>query len=128
MINGFLSIVIFFILGIGILYSQGTNGIAEDNFSIQLDKTAHLSTSFGLYFMFYTLYSDSLLLTISDSIPIPLHSMISATAVGFSYEVYQSTTLSKSDGFSVHDMVYNILGIGFARFTHEVFLYFKEIL
>ena len=128
MINGFLSIVIFFILGIGVVYSRGMNGIAEDNFTIQLDKTAHLSTSFGLYFMFYTLYSDSLLLTISDSIPIPLHSMISATAVGFSYEVYQSTTLSKSDGFSVHDMFYNLLGIGFARFTHEVFLYFKEIM
>jgi hypothetical protein len=36
--------------------------------------------------------------------------------------------VSKSDGFSKHDMVYNLIGIGFARFTHEVFLYFKEIL
>ena len=77
--------------------------------------------------MFYTLYSDSLLPMLSDSIPIPLHSMISTTAVGFSYEVYQSTKLSKSDGFSVHDMVYNMIGIGFARFTHEVFLYFKAL-
>ena len=54
--------------------------------------------------------------------------MISATAVGFTYEVYQSTKLSKSDGFSKHDMVYNLIGIGFARFTHEIFLYFKEIM
>ena len=128
MINGFLSIVIFFILGIGILYSQGTNGIAEDNFSIQLDKTAHLSTSFGLYFMFYTLYSDSLLFTLHDSLSPELHAMLSTTMVGFSYEVYQSTHISKSDGFSIHDMFYNLLGIGFARFTHEVFLYFKEIM
>ena len=78
--------------------------------------------------MFYTLYSDSLLFTLSDSIPIPLHSMISATAVGFTYEVYQSTKLSKSDGFSKHDMVYNLIGIGVARFTHEIFLYFNEIM
>jgi len=109
-----------------IVLSRGT--IAEDTFEPQLDKIAHLGVSFGLYYTFYTLYSDSLLITLSDSIPIPLHSMISATAIGFSYEVYQSTKFSKSDGFSKHDMVYNLIGIGFARFTHEVFLYFKEIL
>ena len=123
--NSVIYLVLIFLLP-AIILSRGT--IAEDNFDIQLDKTAHLTTSFGLYFMFYTLYSDTLLFTLHDTIPIPLHSMISATAVGFSYEVYQSTKLSKSDGFSVHDMVYNMIGIGFARFTHEVFLYFKEIL
>ena len=123
--NSVIYLVLIFLLP-AIILSRGT--IAEDNFDIQLDKTAHLTTSFGLYFMFYTLYSDTLLFTLHDTIPIPLHSMISATAVGFSYEVYQSTKLSKSDGFSVHDMVYNLIGIGFARFTHEVFLYFKEIL
>ena len=109
-----------------VLLSRGV--IAEDNFEPELDKIAHLGVSFGLYYTFYTLYSDSLLITLSDSIPIPLHSMISATAVGFTYEVYQSTKLSKSDGFSKHDMVYNLIGIGFARFTHEIFLYFKEIM
>jgi len=109
-----------------IVLSRGT--IAEDTFEPQLDKIAHLGVSFGLYYTFYTLYSDSLLITLSDSIPIPLHSMISATAVGFTYEVYQSTKISKSDGFSKHDMVYNLIGIGFARFTHEIFLYFKEIM
>ena len=123
--NSIVWLVLVFLLP-AILLSRGT--IAEDNFDIQLDKTAHLTTSSGLYFMFYTLYSDTLLFTLHDTIPIPLHSMISATAVGFSYEVYQSTKLSNSDGFSVHDMVYNMIGIGFARFTHEVFLYFKEIL
>ena len=123
--NSIVWLVLIFLLP-AVILSRGT--IAEDNFDIQLDKTAHLTTSFGLYFMFYTLYSDTLLFTLHDTIPIPLHSMISATAVGFSYEVYQSTKLSNSDGFSVHDMVYNMIGIGFARFTHEVFLYFKEIL
>jgi len=123
--NSIVWLVLVFLLP-AIILSRGT--IAEDNFDIQLDKTAHLTTSFGLYFMFYTLYSDTLLFTLHDTIPIPLHSMISATAVGFSYEVYQSTKLSNSDGFSVHDMFYNMVGIGFARFTHEVFLYFKEIL
>ena len=125
--NGLVVLLLIFLLPASYLYSQG-DVIADDNFSIQIDKTAHLTTSFGLYFMFYTMYSDSLLPMLSDSIPIPLHSMISATAVGFIYEVYQSTPHSRSDGFSYHDMVYNMIGIGFARFTHEVFLYFKEIL
>ena len=119
-------ILILLILLPCVLLSRGV--IAEDTFEPQLDKIAHLGVSFGLYYTFYTLYSDSLLITLSDSIPIPLHSMISATAVGFSYEVYQSTKFSNSDGFSKHDMVYNLIGIGFARFTHEVFLYFKEIM
>ena len=122
--NSIVYLILIFLLP-AVILSRGT--IAQDNFDIQLDKTAHLTTSFGLYFMFYTLYGDSLLPMLSDSIPIPLHSMISATAVGFSYEVYQSTKLSRSDGFSVHDMVYNMIGVGFARFTHEVFLYFKDL-
>ena len=125
--NGFIVLLLVFLIPASYLYSQG-DVIADDNFSIQIDKTAHFTTSFGLYFMFYTMYSDSLLPMLSDSIPIPLHSMISATAVGFVYEVYQSTPHSRSDGFSYHDMVYNMIGIGFARFTHEIFLYFKEIL
>ena len=118
-------ILILLILLPCVLLSRGV--IAEDNFEPELDKIAHLGVSFGLYYTFYTLYSDSLLITLYDSIPIPLHSMISATAVGFTYEVYQSTTLSRSDGFSIHDMVYNVVGIGFARLTHEVFLYFKDL-
>jgi len=124
--NGFIVLLLVFLIPASYLYSQG-DVIADDNFSIQIDKTAHLTTSFGLYFMFYTMYSDSLLPMLSDSIPIPLHSMISATAVGFVYEVYQSTPHSRSDGFSYHDMVYNMIGIGFARFTHEIFLYFKDL-
>ena len=121
--NVLLSIVIFLVLPC-ILLSRGT--IAEDNFELQLDKTAHLTTSFGLYFMFHTMYSDSLIPMISDSIPIPLHSMLSATIVGFSYEVYQSTPISRSDGFSIHDMTYNMIGIGLARTIHEILLYLRN--
>ena len=124
--NGLVILLLVFLIPMSYLYSQG-DVIADDNFSLQIDKTAHFTTSFGLYFMFHTMYSDSLLPMLSDSIPIPLHSMISATAVGFVYEVYQSTPHSRSDGFSYHDMVYNMIGIGFARFTHEVFLYFKDL-
>lgn len=124
--NGLVILLLVFLIPASYLYSQG-DVIADDNFSLQIDKTAHFTTSFGLYFMFHTMYSDSLLPMLSDSIPIPLHSMISATAVGFVYEVYQSTPHSRSDGFSYHDMVYNMIGIGFARFTHEVFLYFKDL-
>ena len=121
--NSVIYLVLIFLLP-AVILSRGT--IAEDNFNIQLDKTAHLTTSFGLYFMFYTLYSDTLLFTLHDTIPNPLHSMISATAVGFSYEVYQSTKLSKSDGFSIHDMTYNIIGIGLARTLHEILLYLRN--
>ena len=124
--NSMLYIILLFILPITLVYSRGT--IAEDNFELQLDKTAHLGVSYGLYFTFYTLYSDSLLFTLSDSIPIELHSMLSATLVGLSYECYQSTPISRSDGFSLHDITYNVIGIGLARLTHEFFLYFKEIL
>ena len=98
------------------LYSQVE--IADDNFNLQMDKTAHLTTSFGLYFTFYTLYSDSLIPTLYHTIPIPMNSMLSATLVGFSYELYQGTRFSNSDGFSKHDMIYNLIGIGLARFTH----------
>ena len=124
--NSMLYIILLFILPITLVYSRGT--IAEDNFDLQLDKTAHLGVSYGLYFTFYTLYSDSLLLTLSDSIPTSYHSILSATIVGFSYELYQATPQSKSDGFSIHDMTYNLLGVFSAKFLHEVFLYFREIL
>lgn len=124
--NLFFYILLFFFISTSILYS--TNTIADDNFNIQLDKTAHYTTSFGLYFMFYTLYSDSLLPMLSDSIPTSYHSILSATIVGFSYELYQATPQSKSDGFSIHDMTYNLLGVFSAKFLHEVFLYFREIL
>ena len=108
-----------------LLFSRGL--ISDDTFEFQLDKKAHLGVSFGLYFTFYTLYSDTLL-PIDSTTTIPLQSMLSATLVGMTYELYQSTPHSKSDGFSLHDMVYNIIGIGIGRLTHEVFQYFKTII
>ena len=121
-----LSIVIV-LFCVGMLYSQD-NTIADDNFTPQLDKIAHLSTSFGLYYTFHTMYQDSLLPMLSNDLPIELNSMLSATIVGFLYECYQATPISRSDGFSKHDMVYNMVGISLARLTHEFFLYFREVM
>ena len=121
-----LSIVII-LFCVGMLYSQD-NTIADDNFTPQLDKIAHLSTSFGLYYTFHTMYQDSLLPMLSNDLPIEVNSMLSATIVGFLYECYQATPISRSDGFSKHDMVYNMVGISLARLTHEFFLYFREVM
>ena len=118
-------VLLLLLLPLTLLYSNTT--IADDDFTIQLDKTAHYTTSFGLYFFFYTMYTDSLL-PMDTSFSIPIHSMISSTIVGLSYEVYQSTPISKSDGFSIHDMVYNVLGVVSAYTIHEIFLYFKEVI
>jgi hypothetical protein len=126
-LDGLMSYLLLFLLLLPLTLTLPNTTIADDNFNIQLDKTAHYTTSFGLYFMFYTMYTDSLL-PMDTTISIPLHSMISSTGVGLVYELYQSTPHSKSDGFSVHDMVYNIMGIMSARFIHEVFLYFKEVI
>ena len=122
--NGMLFIILLYTLLGSTLYSRGL--VSQDNFDFQLDKRAHLGVSFGLYFTFYTIYSDTLL-SVPTNVSIPLQSMLSATIVGFTYELYQSTPQSKSNGFSVHDMVYNLIGIGLARLTHEFFLYFKEL-
>lgn len=124
--NSIVYIILLIVLPLSMVYSQ-ENTIAQDTFEPQLDKIAHFSTSFGLYFTFHTMYQDSLLPMISDSLPIEMNSMLSATIVGLLYECYQATPISKSDGFSKHDMVYNMIGIGLARLTHEFFLYFKEI-
>ena len=124
--NSIVYIILLIVLPLSLVYSQ-ENTIAQDTFEPQLDKIAHFSTSFGLYFTFHTMYQDSLLPMISDSLPIEMNSMLSATIVGLLYECYQATPISNSDGFSKHDMVYNMIGIGLARLTHEFFLYFKEI-
>jgi len=100
--------------------------IANDNMDFVLDKKAHLGVSFGLYYTFYTLSSDTLIpsLTANHS----FNALLTSTIVGFTYEVYQSTPISKSDGFSKHDMIYNLIGIGLAKLSHEFFLYFKDLI
>jgi len=127
LLDGLMSYLYIILLLIPLSLLLPNTTIAEDNFSIQIDKTAHYTTSFGLYFFFHTMYTDSLL-PMDSTLSIPLHSMISSTGVGLVYELYQSTPQSKSDGFSVHDMVYNVLGIISAYTIHEIFLYFKEVL
>ncbi len=109
----------------GTLYSQD-NGfhISDDTMDLQLDKKAHFTTSFGLYYFFYTT-----LLIYSDTLPHPqLDAMLLSSSLGLLYEVYQGTSLSNADGFSKEDFYYNLMGIGFARFTHEVFLHFKDLI
>ena len=100
--------------------------IANDNMDFQLDKKAHLGVSFGLYYTFYTLSSDTLIPSITANHS--LDALLTSTIVGFTYEVYQSTPISKSNGFSKHDMIYNLIGIGLAKLSHEFFLYFKDLI
>ena len=109
----------------GILYSQDSDfKISDDTMDLQLDKKAHFTTSFGLYYFFYTS-----LTILSDTLPYSqLDAMLLSTSIGLLFEVYQGTSLSNADGFSKEDFYYNIMGIGFARFTHEVFLYFKDLI
>ena len=109
----------------GSLYSQDSNfRISDDTMELQLDKKAHFTTSFGLYYFFYTS------LTIySDTLPYPqLDAMLLSTSIGLLYEVYQGTSLSNADGFSKEDCYYNLIGIGFARLTHEIILHFKDLI
>jgi len=118
--------ILIFILGTSILYSNVD--IAEDNFKLQMDKTAHFSTSFGLYYTFYTLYSDTLFIPIHDSLSLEQNAMLSAFLIGLTYEIYQSTSYSNSDGFSIHDLSYNSLGIFLANVSHKFLIWMKEIL
>ena len=71
-------IIILFCVG-GVIYKST---IDQDTFEPQLDKIAHLATSFGLYYTFHTMYQDSLLPVLHDSIPIELHSMLSFLSLG----------------------------------------------
>lgn len=125
MINTTYLLIILMLFLAGTLYSQDSSfRISDDTMELQLDKKAHFTTSFGLYYFFYTtitIYSDTL------SHP-QLDAMLLSSSLGLLYEVYQGTSLSNADGFSKEDFYYNIMGIGFARFTHEVFLYFKDLI
>ena len=106
------------------LYSQDSQfRISDDDMSLQLDKKAHLWVSFGMYYFFFTT------LNTFDSISTytQLDAMLLSVVVGLGYEVYQGSSLSNADGFSKEDFYYNLIGIGFARFTHEIILYFKEL-
>ena len=83
--------------------AQESNIIIRDNWDQTTDKLAHSTTSFGIY---YTLrYFDFS----------RLETLITASVIGLSYEVYQINDPRETDsdfkGISIQDIGYNSLGI-----------------
>ena len=94
---------IFFVIQLNTTFSQQNKIIIQDNWDQTTDKLAHSTTSFGIY---YTLrYFDFS----------RLETLITASLIGLSYEVYQINDPRETDsdfkGISIQDMGYNSLGI-----------------
>tara|TARA_B100001142_G_scaffold255821_1_gene257088 strand:+ start:796 stop:1215 length:420 start_codon:yes stop_codon:yes gene_type:complete len=94
---------IFFVIQLNTIFSQQNKIIIQDNWDQTTDKLAHSTTSFGIY---YTLrYFDFS----------RLETLITASLIGLSYEVYQINDPRETDsdfkGISIQDMGYNSLGI-----------------
>ena len=83
--------------------------IKEDTYTFELDKKAHYSTSFGLYYFFFTYLNDMML------------SVLLSIMIGLLFEVYQGYSKNQS-GYSHSDMVYNLLGTFSATVLHVVYL------
>ena len=124
MVSSIHILIIMIICFSSMLYSQDSQfRISDDTMELRLDKKAHLWVSFGMYYFFFT----SLNSFDSISTHTQLDAMLLSVVVGLGYEVYQGSSLSNADGFSKEDFYYNLIGIGFARFTHEIILNFKEL-
>ena len=102
---------------VGGLMANTSFKVVEDNMDFEIDKRAHLGVSFGLYYTAYTLLDSS-----------QSAAMLSATAVGLGYEVYQGYRWKQHEGFSKEDMIYNIAGIALANITHKIILYIRKII
>ena len=81
---------------------------ADDSMEMTFDKEAHLTSSFGLYYMFkYKGFSDK-------------ESIVYTTVLGLTKETidallpYEKYGRMGGDGFSKYDLYYNIAGIGLA--------------
>ena len=81
---------------------------ADDSMEMTFDKEAHLTGSFGLYYLFkYKGFSDK-------------ESIVYTTALGLTKETidalipYEKYGRIGGDGFSRNDLVYDLLGIGIA--------------
>ena len=104
---------IFFIIQLNTTFSQQNKIIIQDNWDQTTDKLAHSTTSFGIY---YTLrYFDFS----------RLETLITASVIGISYEVYQINDPRETDsdfkGISIQDIGYNSLGIMIAfGFDHFI--------
>ena len=83
--------------------------IKKDNYKFDLDKKAHYTTSFGLYYFFFT-YVNNIMLAVLLSI-----------LTGLLFEIYQGYSKHHS-GYSHVDMLYNILGILSALILYGVTL------
>jgi VanZ family protein len=83
--------------------------IKKDNYKFDLDKKAHYSTSFGLYYFFFT-YVNNIMLAVLLSI-----------LTGLLFEIYQGYSKHHS-GYSHVDVLYNILGVLSALILHGVTL------
>ena len=83
--------------------------IKEDTYIFELDKKAHYSTSFGLYYFFFTYLNDMML------------SVLLSIMIGLLFEVYQGYSKNQS-GYSHSDMLYNLLGTFSATVLHVVYL------
>ena len=84
--------------------------IKEDTYTFNLDKKAHYSTSFGLYYFFFTYLNDMLL------------AVLLSTLVGLFFEVYQGYSKHHS-GYSHSDMFYNLLGVFSGFILHAIYIY-----
>ena len=83
--------------------------IKKDNYKFDLDKKAHYSTSFGLYYFFFTYVNEIMLATLLSIL------------TGLFFEIYQGYSKHHS-GYSHVDMVYNIFGVLSALILHKITL------
>jgi len=83
--------------------------IKKDSYEFNLDKKAHYSTSFGLYYFFFTYVNDIMLATLLSIL------------TGLFFEIYQGYSKHHS-GYSHVDMLYNILGVLSALILYGVTL------
>ena len=84
--------------------------IKQDNYIFELDKKAHYSTSFGLYYFFFTYLNDIML------------AVLLSTLTGFIFEVYQRYSKHHS-GYSHSDMFYNLLGVFSGFILHTIYIF-----
>ena len=84
--------------------------IKEDTYTFELDKKAHYSTSFGLYYFFFTYLNDIML------------AVLLSTLTGFIFEVYQGYSKHHS-GYSHSDMFYNLLGVFSGFILHTIYIF-----
>ena len=79
--------------------------IKKDSCSFSMDKQAHLSVSFGLFYFFLT-YTNSIILSL---------------LVGVSFEAYQGIS-KKHNGYSHVDMLYNAIGVILSSSMYMLYL------